>query len=88
MVAASRVDRVRDPQAGAVLIVDASTIERRAVREMLAPLGYRVVGADSEAAALLAVEHERFAVIVMDARRPTLDGYEVAKLIRRRRGRS
>ena len=61
---------MRDPQAGAVLIVDASTIERRAVREMLAPLGYRIVGADSEAAALRAVEHERFAVIVMDARRP------------------
>ena len=86
MVAASRVDRVRDPQAGAVLIVDASTIERRAVREMLVPLGYRVVGADSESAALHAVEHERFAVIVMDARRPALDGYEAAKLIRRQTG--
>ena len=81
-----RVGRVRDPQAGAVLIVDASTIERRAAREMLAPLGYRIVGADSESAALLAVEHERFAVIVMDARRPSLDGYEVAKLIRRQTG--
>ena len=77
---------MRDPQTGAVLIVDASTIERRAAREMLAPLGYRIVGADSESAALRAVEHERFAVIVMDARRPSLDGYEVAKLIRRRTG--
>ena len=77
---------MRDPQAGAVLIVDASTTERRAVREMLAPLGYRIVGADSEAAALLAVAHERFAVIVVDARRPSLDAYELAKRIRRQTG--
>ena len=53
---------------------------------MLAPLGYRIVGADSASAALLAVEHERFAVIVMDARDRNLDGYEVAKLIRRQTG--
>jgi CheY-like chemotaxis protein len=53
---------------------------------MLAPLGCRVVGADSQAAALRAVAHERFAVIVMDARRESLDGYETAKLIRQQTG--
>ncbi len=78
---------MRDAQPGtAVLVVDADTTERRAVRSMLAPLDYRVVGADSEAAALRAVAHERFAVIVMDARRPWLDGYETAKQIRRETG--
>ena len=77
---------MREPQAGAVLIVDASTTERRAVREMLVPLGYRIVGADSRSAALRAVEHERFAVIVMDVRGPGVDGYEVAKLIREQTG--
>jgi putative two-component system response regulator len=77
---------VREPQAGAVLIVDASTIERQTARKMLAPLGYRIVGVDSESAALRAVARERFAVIVMDARRPSLDGYAAAKLIRRQTG--
>lgn len=53
---------------------------------MLAPLDYRVVGADSQPAALRAVADERFAVIVMDARRESLDGYETAKLIRHETG--
>ena len=73
------------PEAGAVLIVGADATERGAIREMLAPLGYRVVDADSEAAAGRAVEDERFAVIVMDAWLG-LDGYETAKRIRRATG--
>ena len=68
----------------AVLVVDADTRERSAVREMLAPLGYRIAGAESQADALRAVAHERFAVIVMDTRRESLDGFETAKRIRRR----
>ena len=47
---------------------------------------YRVVGADSTRAALRAVARERFAVIVMDTRRPSLDGYETAKRIREQTG--
>jgi len=77
---------VREPQSGAVLIVDADTTERRAIRDMLAPLGHPAVGADSEAAALRAVAQERFAVIVMDTRRPSLDGFQTAKLIRQATG--
>ena len=46
---------MRDPQAGAVLIVDADSTERGTVREMPAPLGYRMVEADSEIGALDAV---------------------------------
>ncbi len=82
-----RVARVGDAQPGAaVLVVDADTTERRAVRSMLAPLDCRVVGADSKPAALRAVAGERFDVVVMDARRPWLDGYETAKLIRLKTG--
>jgi putative two-component system response regulator len=78
---------VRTAQAGAaVLIVDADPSERNAVREMLAPLDHRVVGAGSQTAALHAVAHERFAVIVMDTQRASLDGYETAKLIREMTG--
>ncbi len=53
---------------------------------MLAPLGYRIAGAESQADALRAVAHERFAVIVMDTRRESLDGYETAKRIREQTG--
>jgi PleD family two-component response regulator len=78
---------LRDAQAGAaVLVVDADTRERSAVRGMLAPLGYRIAGAESQADALRAVAHERFAVIVMDTRRESLDGYETAKRIRQQTG--
>ena len=71
------------PQA-AVLVVDDSPAERLAVRAMLAPLGHSVVEADSGRAALRAVLRQSFAVILMDVRMPTLDGYETAALIRER----
>jgi response regulator RpfG family c-di-GMP phosphodiesterase len=78
---------LRDAQAGAaVLVVDADTRERSAVRGMLARLDYRIAGAESQADALRAVAHERFAVIVMDTRREALDGYETAKRIREQTG--
>jgi diguanylate cyclase (GGDEF)-like protein/PAS domain S-box-containing protein len=70
--------------AAAVLVVDDNPAERLAVRAMLAPLGYVVVEADSGRAALRAVLRQSFAVILMDVRMPTLDGYETAALIRQR----
>jgi diguanylate cyclase (GGDEF)-like protein/PAS domain S-box-containing protein len=69
----------------AVLVVDDNAAKRLAVRAMLTPLGHVVVEADSGRAALRAVLRQSFAVILMDVRMPTLDGYETAKLIRRRR---
>jgi len=71
-------------QAASVLVVDASTAERRAIRDMLGPLGRRIVGADSEHAALRAVSRQRLAAIVIDTRDPSLDGYETARRIRER----
>jgi diguanylate cyclase (GGDEF)-like protein/PAS domain S-box-containing protein len=70
--------------AAAVLVVDDNPAERIAVRAMLAPLGHEVVEADSGREALRAVLRQSFAVILMDVRMPTLDGYETAKLIRQR----
>ncbi len=52
---------------------------------MLAPLGFPVVEAASGREALRAVTEEKFALILMDVRMPTMDGYETAKLIRLRR---
>jgi diguanylate cyclase (GGDEF)-like protein/PAS domain S-box-containing protein len=73
-----------DPAVAAVLVVDDNEAKRLAVRAMLAPLGHVVVEAGSGRAALRAVLRQPFAVILMDVRMPTLDGYETAKLIRQR----
>jgi putative two-component system response regulator len=72
------------PPQAAILLVDDNPAERLAVQAILAPLGHLVVEADSGRAALRAVLRQNFAVILMDVRMPTLDGYETAKLIRER----
>jgi diguanylate cyclase (GGDEF)-like protein/PAS domain S-box-containing protein len=73
-----------DPSPAAILIVDDNAAKRMAVRAMLAPLDCVVVEADSGREALRAVMRQSFAMILMDVRMPTLDGYETAKLIRQR----
>ncbi len=72
------------PPPAAILVVDDDAGKRLAIRAMLAPLGHAVAEADSGRAALRAVLRQTFAVILMDVRMPTLDGYETAKLIRQR----
>ena len=68
----------------AILIVDDDEGKRLAIRAILAPLGHVIVDADSGRAALRAVLRQRFALVLMDVRMPTLDGYETARLIRER----
>jgi diguanylate cyclase (GGDEF)-like protein/PAS domain S-box-containing protein len=75
----------RDEPAPAILIVDDNADKRLALTTMLAPLGHELVEADSGRAALRAVMVRTFALILMDVRMPTLDGYETATLIRQRR---
>jgi diguanylate cyclase (GGDEF)-like protein/PAS domain S-box-containing protein len=73
------------PSAGAapaILVVDDNAVKRIALRAMLAPLGYSVVEVDSGRAALRALERQTFALILMDVRMPTLNGFETAKLCR------
>ncbi len=67
-----------------ILVVDDSPAKRLAVRAMLGPLGHTIVEADSGRAALRAVMQQTFAIILMDVRMPTMDGYETANLIRER----
>ena len=69
----------------AVLVVNDRYGQRIATRAMLAPLGLVVVEADSGRAALRAVLRQSFALILMDVRMPTMDGYETAGLIRQRK---
>ena len=67
-----------------ILVVDDSAGSRMAIRAMLAPLGHPVVEAGSGRDALRAVSARTFALILMDVRMPTMDGYETAKLMRER----
>jgi diguanylate cyclase (GGDEF)-like protein/PAS domain S-box-containing protein len=80
-VEASRVARLPP----AVLLVNDREGQRVAIRSMLASLCVVVVEADSGRAALRAVSRQTFALILMDVRMPSMDGYETAKLIRQRR---
>jgi diguanylate cyclase (GGDEF)-like protein/PAS domain S-box-containing protein len=70
--------------AAPILVVDDNPASRLAIRAMLAPLGYLIVEAGSGRDALRAVTERDFALILMDVRMPTLDGYATANLMRQR----
>ena len=67
-----------------ILIVDDDRGSLMALHELLQGLGQRLVLADSGEAALRCVLRDDFAVILLDARMPGLDGFETARLIRER----
>ena len=67
-----------------ILIVDDDPGNLGALRELLQGLGQKLVLADSGEGALRCVLKEDFAVILLDARMPGVDGFETAKLIRER----
>ncbi len=67
-----------------VLVVDDTPSKRLAMKAVLAPLGHRIVEADSGFAALRLIMKEDFAVILLDVNMPGMDGFETAKLIRQR----
>jgi CheY-like chemotaxis protein len=77
------VSEVAQP-APAVLVVNDREGQRMATGVMLAPLGLDVVNVDSGRAALRAMLRQPFALILMDVRMPTMNGYETAKLIQQR----
>jgi signal transduction histidine kinase len=67
-----------------ILLVDDQPANLIALEAILEPLGHTLVSADSGTAALKHVLLNDFAVILLDARMPGLDGYETAALIRQR----
>src|SRR5262245_17647635 len=67
-----------------ILIVDDDPGNLKALQELLQGLGQNLVLANSGEAALRCVLKEDFAVILLDARMPGVDGFETAKLIRER----
>jgi two-component system, chemotaxis family, sensor kinase Cph1 len=71
--------------AARILAVDDHRENLAAVEAVLAPLGHDVVTADSGEEALRYVLRDDFAVILMDVRMPTMDGFETVELMKRRR---
>jgi two-component system sensor histidine kinase/response regulator len=67
-----------------VLVVDDIPAKRLALKAVLSTLGLSIVEADSGRAALRCVMAQDFAVILLDVRMPTMDGYETASFIRQR----
>jgi diguanylate cyclase (GGDEF)-like protein/PAS domain S-box-containing protein len=68
-----------------VLVINDRESQRIAIDVMLAPLALDIVAVDSGHSGLRAVLRQTFALILMDVRMPTMDGFETAALIRQRR---
>jgi signal transduction histidine kinase len=67
-----------------VLAVDDDARSLTALQGLLSDMPFRVVAAKSGEEALRCLLKEDFAVILLDARMPGMDGFEVARLIRER----
>src|SRR4051812_21202815 len=67
-----------------ILLVDDRPDKILALETILAPLGQRILKANSGEEALRVLLNEEAAVIVLDVMMPGMDGFETAKLIRER----
>lgn len=67
-----------------ILLVDDRDDNLLALTAVLEPLGFELVTARSGEEALRRLLHEEFSLIVLDVQMPVLDGFETARLIKRR----
>lgn len=72
------------PEQASVLAVDDDVRNLTALQGLLSDMPVRVVTAKSGEEALRQLLRQEFAVILLDARMPGMDGFEVARLIRER----
>jgi signal transduction histidine kinase len=70
--------------AASVLVVDDRPEELQILKTVLATLGQRIVTCSSGQEALRLAFSEEFAVILLDARMPEMDGFETARYLRSR----
>ena len=68
-----------------ILVVDDLPEKRLAYEALLEGLGQNVIAVESGAEALKEVLQRDFAVILLDVNMPDMDGFETARLIRRRK---
>src|SRR6266850_5450899 len=78
----SERDSMSTSSIASVLVVDDDQRTLMAMRELLKCLGQNLVLANSGEEALRCVLKDDFAVILLDARMPGMDGFETARLIR------
>jgi PAS domain S-box-containing protein len=75
----------RERGRASILIVDDQQGNIRALESLLGDLGQDLVCATTGQEALASLLERDFAVILLDVRMPSMDGFETAELIRRRR---
>jgi PAS domain S-box-containing protein len=80
----ARDDKVTRGRALSVLVVDDEEVVRWTLAEMVEVLGHNVRTADGGRAALEAFESCEFDVVFTDLSMPEMDGWEVARAVRRR----
>ncbi|MGA9998200.1 MAG: ATP-binding protein, partial [Pyrinomonadaceae bacterium] len=71
-----------------MLVVDDEEFVRETLADMLMALDHKVVAVGSGTEALAALERENFDLVFTDLSMPEMDGWEVARAIRRRFGQS
>src|SRR5258708_155127 len=79
-----REETMSNSSVASILVVDDDQKSLMAMRELLQCLGQNLVLANSGEEALRCVLKDDFAVILLDARMPGIDGFETARLIRER----
>jgi signal transduction histidine kinase/HPt (histidine-containing phosphotransfer) domain-containing protein len=67
-----------------ILLVEDNPVNRRLALHVLEKEGHKVVAAENGAAALEAIEHRRFDLVLMDVQMPRMDGIETTAAIRSR----
>ncbi len=65
-----------------LLITDDQASQRVVLKEMLSPLGFDIIEADSGAACLIAVDTHQPDLLLMDISMPGMDGWEVCRRLR------
>jgi len=65
-----------------VLLVEDNSVNRRLAQIVLARYGHTITAVDSGAAALQALQHGRFDLVLMDVQMPGMDGIDTTRAIR------
>ncbi len=69
-----------------ILVVEDDRVNLKVIQLLLQKLGYVATTTENGLETVLAIQKQRFDVILMDIRMPTMDGYETTRQIRRWEG--